>query len=486
MEKHYIDLHCHPSLKPYSKSFKYRPQKQNILDSGRKNSIWHYGPPNRLEKFLNRLVTLTKFSQTDMTTLAKANSKVVIAALYPFEKHFLTKRLLKFKGLTDLLVNLAASISQSRIDYVLNHDDYFTDLEDEYAYYKQLDNQVQQVDGKFFTYKLVKNKAEIEANQLLETENRKIINIILTIEGAHSLNSGLDKDTDTADPVEVLENAEKIKAWEHRPLFITLAHHFYNEFCGHARSISIPALKDNQLRGMNTGITPSGFQVIDALLNNDNNDRIPLDIKHMSNESRKMYYSRLDSTSYRDEDIPIIVSHGACNGLRSQEEFDQTDYPEHAAWFNDKDINIFDNEILRIAKSNGILGLQMDERRIGSEKAVKKSKVWYVRKKKQLRKKSLLVWRQIEHIAEVLNNDDKFCWGIQAIGSDFDGIVNPLKGIWSAEYIGDLAEALIPHADNYLNANRDKLLAFNRITSEAIIERVMHINATEFIERHYS
>ena len=484
MEKHYIDLHCHPSLKPYSKSFKYKPQKQNILDAGRKNSIWHYGPPNRLEKWLNRLVTLTKFSQTDMTTLAKAQSKVVIVALYPFEKHFLTKRLIGFKGFTDLLVNLAASISQSRIDFVLNHDNYFTDLEGEYAYYRKLHNEVQQVDGRFYTYKLVKNKAEIEANQLLETEDNKVINVILTIEGAHSLNSGLDRDVNTADPVEVLENAEKIKSWEHRPMFITLAHHFYNEFCGHARSISIGALKNNQLRGMNCGITTLGFQVIDALLNNDNNDRIPIDVKHMSNDSRKQYYAKLD-THYVDEDIPVIVSHGACNGLRSQEEFDQTDYPKHAAWFNDKDINIFDNEILRIAKTNGIFGLQMDERRIGSENAVKKSKVLFVRKRKQLRKKSLLVWRQIEHIAEVLNNDGKFCWGIQSIGSDFDGIVNPLKGIWTAENISDLAEALIPHADDYLKTNWDKLLNFNRITSEGIVERVMHINATEFINRHY-
>ncbi len=56
METHYVDLHCHPSLKPYSKSFKFNPQKVNKLDAGRKDSIWHYGPPNKLEKFLNRLL----------------------------------------------------------------------------------------------------------------------------------------------------------------------------------------------------------------------------------------------------------------------------------------------------------------------------------------------------------------------------------------------------------------------------------------------
>lgn len=484
MEKHYVDLHCHPSLKPYSKSFKYQPQKQNLLDAGRKNSIWHYSPPTNLEKFINRLVTLTKFTQTDMMCLAKANTKVIVVSLYPFEKHFLSKRVWGFKGLTDVLVNLAASISQSRIDYVLNHTNYFTDLSDEYAYYRQLHNQVQHIDGKIFTYKLVTTFSEIEENNALETTDKKIINIILTIEGGHSFNSGLDMNTDTAKRSEVLDNVQKVKDWKHRPMFITFAHHFYNELCGHARSISIGALKENQNRGLNSGITDLGRDVLTALLDNTNNDRIPIDVKHMSTASRKTYYNLLDTT-YAGEDIPVIFSHGACNGLRSLVQFNETDYPEHASWFSDIDINVYDDELVRIAKSNGLLGLQMDERRIGSKKEIKKSKVLFPNKEKQLRNKSLLVWRQIEHVATVLNENDLFCWGIQSIGSDFDGIVNPLKGIWTAEDIKDLAEALLPHANAFLDKKILDLTDYNRITAEAIIERVLHGNAMEFIKRFY-
>lgn len=183
MDTAYIDIHCHPSLKPYSKSFKYTPPKRNELDAGRKNSIWHYSPPTVLEKFVNRMVTLTKFTQTDLTALAKAKSKVVIVSLYPFEKHFLSKRLVGWKGITDLLVNLAASVSQSRIDHILRHTDYFGDLESEYSFYLQLHNQVQKIDEVYYTYRLVKNYLEIEANLQSETPNRKIINIVLSIEG---------------------------------------------------------------------------------------------------------------------------------------------------------------------------------------------------------------------------------------------------------------------------------------------------------------
>lgn len=484
METHYIDVHCHPSLKPYSKSFKYTPNGQNHLDPNRKNSIWHYSPPTVLEKFVNRIVTLTKFTQTDMTALARAKSKVVIVSLYPFEKHFLSKRVLGWKGLTDVLVNLAASISQSRVDDVIRHQNYFTDLQLEYEFYKQLHNQVTKIDGLFYTYRIVKNKQEISDNFQQETATKKIINILLSIEGAHSLNTGLDMNVNTATPSEVLDNLATIKNWKHRPIFITLAHHFYNELCGHARSISIGALKENQERGMNSGITELGYQVIEQLLDNTGGKRIPIDVKHMSTASRKAYYNLLD-TQYANEEIPVVASHGAANAQRSIVQWEVTDYPERAPFFNNLDINFYDDELVRIAKTNGIFGIQLDERRIGSKKAINRSKIYFPNKRKQLQKKSLLVWRQVEHVAEVLNNEGLFCWGIQTIGSDFDGIVNPIKGLWTAENIKDLGEELLNHARSYLKGHREQLHDFNRISAENIVERVLHINAMEFIKRFY-
>ena len=484
MKTHYVDVHCHPSLKPFSKSFKYVPPKQNMQDAGRKNSIWHYSPPTTFEKFVNRIITLTKFTQTDMWALANAKTKVVIVSLYPFEKHFLTKKIFGVKGITDLLVNLAASISQKRVDYVRNHNNYFTDLLDEYEFYKQLHNQVQNIDGIIYTYRLVNSFAEIETNFTKETPTKKIINILITIEGGHSFNTGLDMNVDTANSEEVIKNVKAVKLWEHRPLFVTFAHHFYNELCGHARSISIGALKKNQDRGLNAGVTPLGFEVMNLLLDNNNNDRILIDIKHMSTTSRKAFYSVLDTT-FANENIPVIASHGAANAKRSIVQWDSTDYPQRAEMFNDIDINFYDDEIVRIAKSNGVFGIQLDERRIGSPKAIRKSKIYFPNKRKQLIKKSLLVWRQIEHIAEVLDAEDMFCWGIQTIGSDFDGIVNPIKGIWTAENIKDLGEELLNHARTYLDNNRDNLKSFNRISAEAIVERVLHENAMEFIKRNY-
>lgn len=480
----YVDIHCHPSLKPYSKSFKYLPIKQNHIDPNRKSSIWHYSPPNFLEKLLNRIFTVTKFTQTDFTSLAKSKSKVVVIALYPFEKHFFGKEIIGIKGVTDALVNLASGISQSRIDAIRNSKDYFVDLLDEYDYCKQLHNQVVHIDGVDYTYRLVKDYKDIETNLSEETDLKQIISVLISIEGSHSFNTGIEMNKDMASRTEVLQNILTVKTWQHRPLFITFAHHFYNELCGHARSISIKLLKDNQNRGLDNGITQLGYEAIELLLENNENKRIAIDVKHMSVESRCDYYNLLD-TFYSSEKIPVIVSHGCCNGRRSFAERNKMEFPEHREWFCNIDINFYDEELIRISKSNGIFGIQLDERRIASKRAINTSKIYFPNKRKQLKKKALLVWRQVEHIAEILDKENLYCWGIQSIGSDFDGIVNPINGLWTAENMKDLADEVLNHAEAYISINSFRLKNYNRIGAKEIVNSLMHQNAMDFIQRNY-
>jgi len=483
MKKSYIDLHCHPSLKPFGKSFKYQPQKQNHLNSGRKNSIWHYSPPNFIERQFNKILTLTKFTQTDLTALAKADCNVVVISLYPFEKHFLKDKILGFKFVADALVNLAAGVSQKRLDNLRNHNSYFQDLNDEYDYYKQLDNFAQVIDGVTFTYRLVSSYSEISTNITTSTETRRIISLVPTIEGGHALETGLEKDVNTGDETTVLKNLNTIKNWEHKPFFLTLAHHFYNEICGHARSISIGLIKENQNRGLDTDITNLGFKVIDKLLDNTENKRILIDIKHMSRASRTSYY-RLLETTYANENVPLIVSHGAANGKRSIVEPNNSD-SDQSQYFRSDDINFYDSEILRIAKSKGIFGLQLDERRIANKKAIRSSRIYWPSKKRRYRNKSDLIWRQIRHIAELLDENGLFCWETVAIGSDFDGIVNPIKGLWTAENVEDIKPYLVEKAEDYLKHHKSNLQVQNQISANEIIDRVLFINANEFLKIHF-
>ena len=88
MESRFIDLHIHPAMKPLGKSFN-RTVGKNHPNKNRTSSIWHYDPPTLFDKIANILLTLTKFRQSDFTTLAKGNASIVCASLCGLEKGFL-------------------------------------------------------------------------------------------------------------------------------------------------------------------------------------------------------------------------------------------------------------------------------------------------------------------------------------------------------------------------------------------------------------
>ena len=85
----FIDMHCHPALKPFGQSF---PENINSQDINDKNCIWHYDPPNWWDKLRNRVLTVTKFSQSNFSALAKGNIKIINASLAPIEKGFFVSR----------------------------------------------------------------------------------------------------------------------------------------------------------------------------------------------------------------------------------------------------------------------------------------------------------------------------------------------------------------------------------------------------------
>ena len=476
----FIDLHQHPSLKPMGKSFDYSPPGVNSPSRRQKNSIWNYDPPTPADKLFNIISTLTKFRQADMSTLSYGGASVVFVSLYPLEKGFVLGK--PGTGLAgDLLKDLIMGLGRNRINHLQNMPDYFTDLEMAYNYYRQLDGKIMSIEGEKCRYKIVSSFGEIDLNV---KDGIKTINVILTIEGAAVFNSGLQLMGKSLDKNEFLENLDKVKNWDHRLFFIGLAHHFYNELCGHARSLhGIAEWASNQEEGLGTGFTPFGIEVLHKLLDNTEGKRVLIDIKHLSVNSRKEYYEILKN-EYSSENIPIIVSHGAVNGLRSADE-KVADNQHTAGKLQLDDINIFDDEIVRIAKSGGLLGIQLDERRVCSHAELKKAGI-RLSTRNMLFYRSRLLWNQIQHIAETLDREGLFAWGIQAVGSDFDGLINPLNGFWTAEQMPLLDSYLEKHAYNYLNSPlAEKLNYFNRIKPDEIMERFMFENAYEFLRLNF-
>lgn len=479
METKFIDLHLHPGLKPFGKSFNRRPGA-NHPNASRPNSIWNYDPPTLLDKMTNIVATLTRFRQSDFTALAKGGAQVVCVSLGGLEKGFVSSKL--GTGLpSDLLNNLVTGMGKKYIDHVQALTGYFADLELEYAYYRQLDGHIVEVDGRARRYQLVSRFGE-----MMETGDAPLhtIYVILTIEGGHVFNCGLQMMGLRASETEVLANVDRVKQWDTRVFFMALAHHFDNELVGHAESLTgIVGNLCDQSDGLNDGFTPLGLKVLRRLLDNSGGRRVLIDLKHMSVKSRNEYYHLLEN-EYAGEAIPLIVSHGAVNGLKSAAEPVEEEFP-HSGKFQVKDINFYNDEIVRIGRSGGLFGIQLDERRLAGKQEVRESGS-NLSRRKMLFKKSKLVWNQIQHIAEVLNRDGQFAWGTACIGSDNDGMVNPLNGFWTAEDFPLLDSYLEKHAYNFMvSPEAKKLSPQNRLTADEIVERFMHGNAWEFLRRYF-
>ena len=472
MEK-IVDLHCHPSLKPFGRAY---PLNKNNKDASRKDSIWHNDFPTRLDKLLNPLLTVTKFSQANFSALYKGNVRVVVAALNPPEKGFFESSL--GTGLLgDAVSNFVTEFGNKMIDFIQENNNYFRELNLEYKFYRQLNNKKVSIEGKALKYKLTHNFDDILRN----LDNPEVISVIFSIEGGHAFNKHFNRQAVSS---EILDNIKKVKRWPHLPFFVTIAHHFDNGLGGHAMSLSDKISKYiNQKKGLDGDITPLGKKVIKSLLSSRNGKRIYIDLKHASRKVRMFYYSLLDS-DYKNQDLPIIVSHGAVNGYPLVDHDYANDDENGPFW--GRDINFYDDEIIKIAMSHGIFGLQLDERLIANDIEHDKIKKSNYDKSKKLSLRAKLVWNHIQHIAEILDRENLYAWDITAIGSDNDGIVDPLDGFWTSMELPLLYTNLLECARVYINSSGNTLHPMNKnITPEMIMDKIFSGNAMEFLRKYY-
>ena len=279
---------------------------------------------------------------------------------------------------------------------------------------------------------------------------------------------------------EVLNNICKLKNLKYPPLFITLAHNFNNDLCGHAESLAVLGNLLNQSDNLNEGISALGFEVIKNLLDNRNGVSIYIDVKHMSVTSRKMYYAYLERKCQNK--VPVIVSHGAVNGTSF---FGKNGSSISLSCFASEDINFYDEEIVLIAQTKGLFGVQFDAKRLAPKQITKKP-LFNSSSNEQLERSVKIIWNQLQHIAEVLDANGYYSWGIATIGSDFDGTINPLNEIWTSKEFNGMANELLVLVEEYMN--KENVLTQKRNFQESplvIVRRFTYENAYKFLEHFY-
>jgi len=524
-----IDIHCHTSGKPYM-SGRGNPMHTPFETYNNEIQGWLL---SRLNRLIENLSNVRLGAQSNFDNLHSGNVRVIIASLTPLEKAFLVANVDlntflndNFKALVtekttpwedtlkSKVVNALTGFNVDDVDFIKKSmRDYFREgLLPEYDYFAASHDK-ENSDGSYVV-KFVKNYAGIE--EIIETDTTTIC-VILSIEGAHTLSNqvpglgplrreqGRSHKNDQADfttLIEYLNNIEAMKQWEFVPFFISLNHHFWNGLGGHARSLmKLIGIFVSQEEGLNEGLKELGKEVIKLLLKKTNGPRILIDIKHMSPLCRKEFYAFI-KTEYWDKNdkFPLICSHTGVvskgrtlNALMQQD--DNAELHDSSNYLHENSINLCAEDVLIIAETNGLIGLQLDEKRIAGNKIID-----IIRKNEELTDADLrmqyvkLIFANLFEIVKTVNSAAG--WSLLSIGSDYDGLINHLDFYPTAAEMPVLRNDMLDFLMNPVEISQPgfnysiTLPEINRLmfglSAEDIIEKIFAKNAMEFLKKNFN
>ena len=524
-----IDIHCHSSWKPFMSG---RNNPSHTPFESYENEI-----STRLLKWLSKKIEsklhFKLSTQSNFDNLHKGKVRVAIVSLTPLEKAFFVvnvksdgllkkmmkglvaeKKMLNMFTLKNNVVNALTGFHTTDIDFSKKWmSQYFQEaLVPEYTYFTKYNNQ--QNKDETYTIKFVKNFQEIKE---AVGAGSTTICIIISIEGAHTLSSQvpatdhlmqhagkthLEDGLDANSLLAYENNIEAMKKWEFVPLYISLNHHFWNGLGGHAKSLTkIFNSLVSQTEGMNEGLKTMGKEVIKLLLKTSNGPRVLIDIKHMSPACRKDFYSFIQTNYWMHNDkFPLICSHtGVVSKCRSLDALiaqdDEMERYDTSNYLHEQSINLCAEDILVISETDGLIGIQLDERRIAGNIVIA-----IVKKNRKLtsadlrRQYAKIVFANLFEIVKTVNS--KKGWDLLSIGSDFDGFIHHLDFYPTTAEMPilkkDLFEFLIqPEEISQTGFNYSMPLdEINRLmfglTAEKIIQKIFAGNAMNFLQKNFN
>jgi microsomal dipeptidase-like Zn-dependent dipeptidase len=477
---YYADIHLHASMKPANSG--HPKPKYNLWED-----FGHLTPTFTTSRFVSRnSMQIAKYTQSNLMNLARGNVRVFFNSLYPIEKGFLNLRniptVLTRKKVQHELIGLLTGMDPKRVEYLQKHADYFKELHEEYHF--MVSNQGVSPDGQY-RHEIAKNYTHLQ--EILKEKNT--LSSIVTVEGAHvffdkkMLSGKLQKPEMKH---QLHQNILAVKEWEHPPFMINLAHHFYNELCGHAKSffkIEIAEGLLNQKKGLNLGLEGLGIKALKEMLSSRNGKRIHIDTKHMSMKSRQEYYRWIESYNYLNEsnNIPIISSHTGVNGyktmsgsVRASDDMNKIKEGYFFRW----SLNISDEEINIIHRSNGILGIMIDETKLGGGKFY--ASLTKLGDDKAIKDAYLkLIWDNIMQVVDAVGA--KSGWDIIAMGTDYDGAIQHVQGYDSADKMPLLYNDLL----TYLEENKYQKQLWYGYEPVEIMNKIFLQNTMQFLERYF-
>jgi len=490
---YYSDIHSHES-DPFNQCYSQKSRSPNIDQRDSKQNLIHspFGKYQAEINIPNQVDTNSKFDSNK-----KRKVRLKITSLSPMEAAF---RDVPSPGREFALGHTRHIENKSR--------NYFLELKDEYQHL--LGRLMELLPGS----KIELAHHAIQVAEIL-TKSDESTAIILSVEGAHAL-SYIDPSIHTGCTIDSVndqkskvyqhylqvftDNIRQIKSWgngHHAPFFITLASHFWNMVCGHARSFDPESTfsKYDQQYGLNQGITALGLAVIEQLLSRENGRRILIDIRRMSANSRKEFYNLWEIYRDKCDPFPIICSHTAVNGMsRLAQSLRYTDngLPSDQ-YFNTWSINLYDEDICYIYQSGGLIGLTLDEYLMPgavSRRLIQKHRLRHNPSLVQAEYVRLLM-ANIFHIVRTINHPK--AWDMIVMGTDAGGHNNHFEVFENFSPLPELADRMLeflqhpvenPHLANPLTREDMQRLMF-WFTPEELINKIMYQNTQSFLDRYY-
>jgi len=478
-QEYYADLHCHPTMRLFHNQGKHEDK-----------SYWKENYNQVIDTSLARWVSkmsddVAKVSQTTFEHCLKGRVRILFDSLYPIERGFVRFRkipeaILGEKTFETVVVT-SSGVSSEQFHRFRNSDDYFGELEEQYELLTSKQGPSEDGTGAF---KVVNSYSEMKT--FLDADPNHVA-IIVTIEGAHAFGCGTpttEKMPEDELTQQVLANIQKVKNWEHPPFFITFAHHFWNQLCGHAATLpTVSRFTCNQNPHLNEGITPLGWKVLEALLSRENGKRILIDTRHMSAKARMEYYDYIaqHNKAHPEDRIPVISSHAATNGFDTMEASWQVKdnmAKKKSTPFCSWSLNISAEEMNCIHDSGGMVGIILDKGRHSGVKVLESIESI----QDPIRKKEAFVKLILDNIFALVSAvGKKSAWDVLMLGTDFDGVITHFEQWENLSKMPELKKDFI----HYLREYKYKEALWFGYTPEEIFHKIFMTNSLEFLERNF-
>lgn len=508
----YFDFHLHPSLKPQMSA---PPDFPSPWD----NIKLRFAHPNIITALLkcsgiNEVVD----SQASLSQLVRGKVNLIALALHPPETAMMNDGLIQeiAKEEQTNYINL------DRITDIGSGDIYFRLLNEELSNLKShLSN-----NGK--KLKLIKKMSEYKA---ADTDT---VHAILIVEGPHAFFGPRQRRTEAEKFTDFWQNFDSFTS-ANRIFSLNISHLQDNEFCNHAFGIQI--FKPKPFYPTGNGITQHGFRLLQKMKEKN----ILLDIKHTSLFARKQLYDyRFGETAW-----PIVCTHAGLTGIKkadrgryfislhSEGDFLAVQHYKPAGYllgtsFNPSSINLYDEDVFEVVASGGLIGLSLDQRILGvpEERQMSTDNLGDIYEEEVVSPGEKEFFRNVVRsspdnsdiikVTDITTNDKqdwprfharhflnnvfhlfKICQDFNynmgemvkriCIGSDFDGMINPVDCCPNVTQMEKFKNYL---ADNFKEWEQDftevtGIRVSSFITPKKLLDNIFYQNGVDFLKEQY-